>query len=112
MNDSNGLAYLNLGLSRYGKSEWPEAVAALVKADSLLPQDNVATRAQALMWAGLAQYRLNDLAAAEATLRRAVEMDPNNPTARKNLDFVIAQKNKPPPKAAPKKPGAGAPKPK
>lgn len=112
LDDSNGLAYLNLGLSRYGKSEWPEAVAALVKADSLLPQDNVATRAQALMWAGLAQYRLNDLAAAEATLRRAVEMDPNNPTARKNLDFVIAQKNKPPPKAAPKKPGAGAPKPK
>ncbi len=104
LDGSNSLAYLNLGLSYYGKSQWTEAAETLVKADSLLPQDNGQARSNALNWAGWAQYYLKDVASAQATFEKAVALDPNNGNAKKGLDFVT--------KAAKGGGGASAPAPK
>jgi tetratricopeptide (TPR) repeat protein len=94
LDDSNGLAYLNLGEAYYSKNRWNDAISALGRADSLLaPADTSVTapqpaRSQAVMWEGLAYFQIKDYTTAVALLKRAIELDPGNTTAQKDLTIV------------------------
>ncbi len=88
----------NLGrlLTRAGQLE--EGSVHLIRARTLDPQDarihatladNLIRQAQAKTAAGDAAGALRDLEEAEASARRSIELDPNQPSARVNLGVIL-----------------------
>lgn len=86
----NPVAWLNLGLIYLGRNESMRALAAIAQAVVLTPNDPVARN-----YLGVAAGRNHWFDAAEAELRRAIELRPDYADAHFNLAVFCLERNPP-----------------
>lgn len=77
------------GFELYDKGSYKESAAVLEKVVKAAPTDT-----EARTFLGLAQVKLGRLKDAEKTLGKSVELNPNQPNARKALAYVFLLRNK------------------
>src|SRR5215213_3940610 len=78
------------GIELYNKGSYKEAVAALQKVVRTMPAD-----AEARTFLGMAQIKLGKVKDAEKSLGKSLELNPNQPFARKAIAYVLVLRNKP-----------------
>jgi Tfp pilus assembly protein PilF len=79
----------NLGALYIQQERWEEAIR---EAEILLADPTFLFPARALVNLGWAQYQAGDLGGAEASLREAISIEPNNPVGHLNLGIVAYER--------------------
>jgi TonB family protein len=78
------------GVELYNKGNYKESVAALQKVIKAAPGD-----AEARTYLGMSQIKLGKVKDAEKSLGKSLELDPNQPNARKAMAYVLVLRGKP-----------------
>src|SRR5215213_4473644 len=78
------------GIELYNKGSYKEAVAALQKVVKTTPAD-----AEARTFLGMSQIKLGKVKDAEKSLGKSLELNPNQPFARKAMAYVLVLRGKP-----------------
>jgi TonB family protein len=86
---AQGDAEREKGIELYNKGSYKEAVATLQKVVKTTPAD-----AEARAFLGMSQVKLGKVKDAEKSLGKSLELDPNQPAARKAMAYVLVLRNK------------------